>query len=81
MALIHSSDSCAVGDQTFVAIGALEALTFLLALYSAARIPGGLIGVLGQGGLLFSVLFSRLFLGTRFDALQVTPPSELNPKP
>jgi len=32
----------------FVTIGLLEALTFLLALYSAARIPGGLIGVLGQ---------------------------------
>ena len=56
--------------RIFAAIGTLEALTFLLALYSAARIPGGLIGVLGQGGLLWSVILSRLFLGTRFDALQ-----------
>jgi hypothetical protein len=31
--------------RVFAAIGTLEALTFLLALYSAARIPGGLIGV------------------------------------
>ena len=54
----------------FGVIGSLEALTFLLALYSAARLPGGLIGVLGQGGLLFSVLFSRVFLKTRFDVLQ-----------
>jgi len=34
--------------KVFAVIGTLEALTFLLALYSAARIPGGLIGVLGQ---------------------------------
>ena len=54
----------------FACIGIMEAVTFLLALYSAARLPGGLIGVLGQGALLFSVILSRLFLGTRLDGLQ-----------
>ncbi|EKX53224.1 hypothetical protein GUITHDRAFT_132977 [Guillardia theta CCMP2712] len=55
----------------FAIIGALEALTFLLALYSAARLPGSLISVIGQGGILWSVLFARLLLKKSFDKLQL----------
>eukprot|EP00802_Teleaulax_amphioxeia_P005929 Tamp_05933.p1 GENE.Tamp_05933~~Tamp_05933.p1 ORF type:complete len:568 (-),score=67.94 Tamp_05933:1136-2665(-) len=56
--------------KVFAVIGTLEALTFLLALYSAARIPGGLIGVLGQGALIWTVIMSRIWLGTRYDTWQ-----------
>jgi len=47
-------------------------LSFVFVFFSKhpLRIPGGLIGVLGQAALVFSVLFARLFLGTKFDMLQ-----------
>ena len=55
----------------FASVGLLEALNFLLALHSAARLPGGLISVLGQTGLLWSVLLSYALLRRRFDWRQL----------
>jgi drug/metabolite transporter (DMT)-like permease len=55
----------------FASIGLLEALNFLTSLHAAARLPGGLIGVLGQTGLLWSVALSHSLLGKRFDLRQL----------
>lgn len=51
--------------------GLCEAVAFLTMPVFAARLPGTLIPVMAQGLLLFSVLFSTLLLGRRFDALQL----------
>jgi drug/metabolite transporter (DMT)-like permease len=55
----------------FASVGLLEAVNFLLALHSAARLPGGLISVLAQTGLLWSVGLSYTLLGRRFDWRQL----------
>eukprot|EP00188_Purpureofilum_apyrenoidigerum_P003862 Plantae.Rhodophyta-Purpureofilum_apyrenoidigerum.ctg41618.p1 GENE.Plantae.Rhodophyta-Purpureofilum_apyrenoidigerum.ctg41618~~Plantae.Rhodophyta-Purpureofilum_apyrenoidigerum.ctg41618.p1 ORF type:complete len:407 (+),score=52.28 Plantae.Rhodophyta-Purpureofilum_apyrenoidigerum.ctg41618:74-1222(+) len=56
---------------TFVAIGGLEALTFTIQLYTAARLPGGLIGILSQGILPFTMVLSAVFRGKRYSSLQI----------
>ena len=55
----------------FASVGLLEAVNFLLALHSAARLPGGLISVLSQTGILWSVLLSYALLRRRFDWRQL----------
>mmetsp|Transcript_2709 Transcript_2709/g.8224 ORF Transcript_2709/g.8224 Transcript_2709/m.8224 type:complete len:382 (-) Transcript_2709:1865-3010(-) len=56
---------------TFAAIGGLEALTFTIQLYTAARLPGGLIGILSQGILPFTMVLSAIFRGKQYTPLQI----------
>mmetsp|Transcript_55747 Transcript_55747/g.130067 ORF Transcript_55747/g.130067 Transcript_55747/m.130067 type:complete len:384 (-) Transcript_55747:50-1201(-) len=53
------------------AFGACEAAFFPLVFYSAARLPGGLIQVLNQTLIPFTVLFSFVFLRRRYDIIQI----------
>ncbi|KAJ8904771.1 hypothetical protein NDN08_001287 [Rhodosorus marinus] len=58
--------------KTFALIGGLEALTLAVQLYSGARLPGSLLGILSQGILPFTMICSILLRGRKYSALQVS---------
>mmetsp|Transcript_5753 Transcript_5753/g.24250 ORF Transcript_5753/g.24250 Transcript_5753/m.24250 type:complete len:184 (-) Transcript_5753:3352-3903(-) len=59
--------------KTFASIGGLEALALAVQLYSGARLPGSLLGILAQGILPFTMICSVLLRGRKYSALQVRP--------
>mmetsp|Transcript_74474 Transcript_74474/g.205511 ORF Transcript_74474/g.205511 Transcript_74474/m.205511 type:complete len:455 (-) Transcript_74474:162-1526(-) len=54
-----------------VAIGVCEGMFYPLVMYSAARLPGGLVQVLNQMVVPATVLFSAVLLGRRYSAMQL----------
>lgn len=60
--------------KSFALIGAMEAITFTIQLYTAARLPGALIGILSQGTLPFTMIFSAIFRQKRYKPVQVFEP-------
>jgi len=59
------------GSWYLALAGCSEAMSFVLMPYFASRLPGSLLPVMAQGLLLFSMLFSALLLGTRYDRWRV----------
>jgi len=56
--------------RTFALIGGLEAISLAVQLYSGARLPGSLLGILSQGILPFTMLCSIVLRGRKYSALQ-----------
>jgi len=57
--------------RLFALIGALEALTFVIGMFTASRLPGALLPVLNQGILIFIALASYALLGRRYTLTQI----------
>jgi len=60
-----------VGLWCLFGAGLCEAVAFVLLPVFAARLPGSLLPVMSQGLLLFSMLFSTVLFGRRYDAIQL----------
>lgn len=59
------------GLRLLAGAGTCEAVAFVLLPLFASMLPGSLLPVMSQGLLIFSMIFSFLFLGRRYDLLQV----------
>lgn len=59
------------GLHLLAGAGACEAIAFVLLPWFASLLPGSLLPVMSQGLLIFSMIFSWVILGRRYDLLQV----------
>jgi len=60
-----------LGLHLLAVAGSCEAIAFVLLPYFASLLPGSLLPVMSQGLLIFSMFFSWVILGRRYDLLQV----------
>eukprot|EP00434_Breviolum_minutum_P009896 symbB.v1.2.008720.t1/scaffold545.1/size189104/5 len=71
-----------LGLHLLAVAGSCEAIAFVLLPYFASLLPGSLLPVMSQGLLIFSMFFSWVILGRRYDLLQAgigKQPSPLAP--
>eukprot|EP00439_Symbiodinium_sp_Y106_P035209 s1045_g4.t1 len=64
------------GLRLLAGSGACEAAAFVLLPLFASMLPGSLLPVMSQGLLIFSMAFSAMLLGRRYDLVQVQHPTQ-----
>ena len=62
------------GLHLLAGAGACEAAAFVSLPFFASLLPGSLLPVMSQGLLIFSMIFSAVILGRRYDLLQASKP-------
>ncbi|KAL3619597.1 Protein clt2, chloroplastic [Castilleja foliolosa] len=68
---ITTDEMLALPKSPFIAIGFLESISLLSAMYSTVVLPGPAIPVLYQTFLVWQLVFSSLFLGRRYSLNQI----------